>query len=271
MSVDLHQVATVAKAAVARAASLVVEIRGSGDLGVRSKAQSDFVTRADLASEDAIISEIKRHFPDHGVLAEESSPTLKDRSILNGPLWIIDPVDGTTNFSRGHAHVGVSVAFALGGVVQVGVVGAPFLGETYWAIRGGGAFCNGQKIGVSQISELEPSLIATGYPYRTGRQPSKLMARDGAILNACSDLRRLGAASIDCCWVAAGRFEAYVENVKPWDIAAAALIVREAGGQTTCGSGPSVYPSDINGDGFIASNGIIHGKLRELLASHHGS
>ncbi|MFH1571363.1 MAG: inositol monophosphatase family protein [Gemmatimonadota bacterium] len=152
-----------------------------------------------------------------------------------GPLWIVDPIGGTVNYTYGHPQVFVSIAFALDGQVQVGVVHAPFQGETFAAARGAGARLNGEPIRPSDSAELRRALVATGFPYERERREA-LLPRLRQVLLHCRGIRRAGSVAIDLCWVAAGRLDGFYETLSPWDIAAGRLMVTEAGGGWgTCG------------------------------------
>jgi myo-inositol-1(or 4)-monophosphatase len=193
------------------------------------KAARNLVTTADLASEKAIIETILGHFPTHAILAEESSDPASAATFNTGPVWIIDPIDGTTNYAHGHNQVGVSVAYAVDGVVHAGAVLAPFQGELFTATKGGGAFCNNDPIRATETQTLSDALIATGFPYDRSNI-DRICARLLHLLRTCRDIRRIGAASVDISWVACGRLDAfYEETLSPWDGAAGCLIAREAG------------------------------------------
>lgn len=194
----------------------------------RYKNHDELVTRADLSVEELIVSRIRSEFPGHRILAEESAPDSTGLSEERGPLWIIDPIDGTVNFAHDHYQVAVSIAFAEHGDLQAAVVYNPFLDELFEASSGGGAFLNGHAIHPSTGTEMRRALVATGFPYtKDDMQP--LLNRVSHVLMHCADLRRLGSAALDICWVAAGRIDAYYENLSVWDFAAAQLIACEAG------------------------------------------
>jgi myo-inositol-1(or 4)-monophosphatase len=187
------------------------------------------VTTADLASEKAIIETILAHFPNHKILAEESSDPALAATFNAGPTWVIDPIDGTTNYAHGHNQVGVSIAYVVDGVAQAGAVLAPFQGELFTATKGGGALCNDEPIHSTETQTLSDALIATGFPYDRVNI-DRVCARLLQLLRTCRDIRRIGAASVDISWVACGRLDAfYEETLSPWDGAAACLIAREAG------------------------------------------
>lgn len=257
-----------ALAAAHRAADIIVAARRDRAFTVSAKNSADnLVTTTDIAAEQAICATIRARFPHHRFLAEESAPTVTPAD-LHEPLWIVDPIDGTTNFIYGQTHVAVSIACALAGEVQVGVVHAPFLSDTYAAVRGGGATRNGHPIHAAATTALDHSLIATGFPYGTGGR-APLVRRLGAVLERCRDVRRFGAAAIDVCMVAAGTLDGYYEDVHPWDIAAGGLIAREAGavtGHIHPRPERAPLPSDLDGTNFIVAAPGIFNDLRGLLA-----
>ena len=227
------------------------------------KGAIDIVTEMDLGAEEIVVATIKERFPEDAILAEESGLEEGKGRGVDG-LWIIDPLDGTTNYAHGFPVFNVSIAFERAGEVIVGVVYDPMRGELFTAVKGEGAYLNGKKLSVSATSELDKSLLATGFPYdiRTSRRNnlnnfSNLAVRVQAI-------RRAGAAALDLAYVACGRFDGFWElKLKPWDLGAGALIVEEAGGRVTGfdGSPLSIYDGDI-----VVSNGIIHGEILEVLA-----
>ncbi|MEA3251017.1 MAG: inositol monophosphatase family protein [Pseudomonadota bacterium] len=228
------------------------------------KKGTELVTDVDVAIDRMISQRLEQHFPGEARLSEELTP---DRETLDqrGPLWIVDPIDGTVNFAQGLPHVAVSIGWALDGEIQVGVVHAPILGETFTAVRGQGAKRDGRQIRASLVSRLERSLIATGFPYRRdGRVP--LLRRFSAVMQNCQDIRRCGSAALDLCNVACGRLDAYYESVSPWDFAAGLLIAREAGARTghvyAC---PEGIPEDLYGENIVVAAPDIYSSLRKLL------
>ena len=236
--------------------------QAEGEVASKSKGQSfNLVTEADLAVESFIVDRIKRKFPDHKILAEESYHL--DLAKPEGPLWVIDPIDGTTNFSRGLHACAVSIAYFEGAEAKVGVVYAPFLDELFYAERGRGAFLNGKPIHARRDAELSSCLVATGFLYREG-VADKLFTRFKRVLESCGDLRRIGAASLDMCWTACGRLDAFYEDVMPWDMAAASLIAREAG----CKMGHFVtpqIPSELCGHELLIAAPGVYEELLGML------
>ena len=225
---------------------------------VRKKGTIDLVTEADLASESAIIETITAAFPDHAILAEESG-----KQAGSGGRWIIDPLDGTTNFAHNLPLYCVSIAFAVDEEIRAGFVLAPMLGELFVAVLDQGARLNGEPIGVSATKTLADSLLVTGFPYDHQTIFEPLMARFSRCLSASRGVRRLGSAALDLCYVANGRFDGFWEqHLKPWDTAAGFLIATEAGARTTVFSGA---PYAIEKDEIVSTNGAIHDELLNLL------
>ncbi len=225
---------------------------------VSKKGAIDLVTEADIKSEAAIIETIAHAFPDHAILAEESGSRKG-----SGGRWIIDPLDGTTNFAHNLPLFCVSVAFAEQDAISAGFVMAPLLGELFVGVKGAGAQFNGAPISVSTTAKLADSLLVTGFPYDQQDLFDELIARFGRCLTASQGVRRLGSAALDLCYVACGRFEGFWEqHLKPWDTAAGFLIAQEAGARTTLFSGA---PYDIDADEIVSTNGIIHDDLLNIL------
>jgi len=199
--------------------NLIIETKSS---------EHDLLTIADKESEEYIISQIRKTYPNHQVLAEESGSNEQ----ISDFCWVIDPVDGTTNFAQGIPVFAVSIALRYKGESVVGVVFAPFINEMFYAAKGLGAFLDGKPIQISQKSDLNDSLLCTGFPYDHGTNPDNNTDNVARILPHCRDIRRLGAASYDMCCVGAGFFDGFWEiNLKDWDVAAAMLVIEEAGGQ----------------------------------------
>ncbi len=196
-------------------------------LRVEKKGHNDYVSEADHAAEKAVISTIHKHYPDHAILAEESGA-----SGDSDTLWIIDPLDGTTNFLHGFPVFCVSIAVKQKGRIEHGVVYDPLREELFTASRGHGALLDGRRIRVSGEIRLDRALIGTGFPFRQAEfEISAYMAMLAKAIQNTSGVRRAGAAALDLCYVAAGRLDAFFETgLAPWDLAAGGLIVREAGG-----------------------------------------
>jgi myo-inositol-1(or 4)-monophosphatase len=232
------------------------------------KGTSDFVTHVDREAETAIVSRISRRFPDHGIMAEEASTGTGGRDWVapahpDGWLWIVDPLDGTTNFLHGYPMYGVSIAASCNGVLQAGVVHNSITGETWHAVRGGGAFRDGNPIRVSAITSIRHALIGTGFPFKTLSLLDEYLLQFDAVLRNSSGVRRAGSAALDLCHVATGMFDGFWElSLQPWDIAAGALIVREAGGVVTTVDGSDDV---VRSGSVLAGNAAIHAMLGELV------
>ncbi|MFW6335122.1 MAG: inositol monophosphatase family protein [Desulfosalsimonas sp.] len=227
---------------------------------IEKKGPEDLVTSADLASEKHILEFLKDRFPDHDVLAEESGGGIKGKT---GCLWIIDPLDGTTNFAHQVPIYSVSIAFAKDGVLKAAVVLNPATGELFSAVAGKGAALNGNPATVSRCRKLSESLLVTGFPYDVKRDTAPYMKRFEQCLKAARGIRRLGSAALDLCFVACGRFEGFwEENLKPWDTAAGTLIAREAGALVT---DFSQQPFEPDKKEILATNGLIHQELSSTL------
>ena len=245
--------------AAARAGAEVITSAGASGRAVAYKGDVDPVTETDSASEAAVLEVIRAHRPADHVLAEESGGAGWE----SGRVWIVDPLDGTVNFLHGLPHVGVSVGLWVDGVPAVGVVADPYRNEVFHAEAGRGAFMNGHGIKVSPTDQLNRSLIVTGFPYDRQQRATEYAATLGKVLARVQGIRRLGAATLDFCWVAAGRFDGYWEyGLGPWDAAAGVLILAEAGGRTTdFEAGPYILGSST----VLATNGHIHGAMVEAL------
>jgi myo-inositol-1(or 4)-monophosphatase len=263
-SLDLQSIHFFARDLAIQAGEIIMRERESRQVQQNYKQGSELVTSADLKSDQLIRESIQKAYPSHRILSEESSPDLKNWG--EGPLWIIDPIDGTVNYAYGHTQTAVCIAFALNGRVEMGIVHVPFERETFTAIRGQGAWLNGEVIRTSGQTELKRSLIATGFPYEKEKSIDLLMKRVRTVLLNCRDIRRVGSAAIDTCWVAMGRLDGYYETVNPWDIAAAGLIAREAGARTGhLLSAPSDIPADLFSQDVIVTTPGIYEALRAIL------
>ncbi len=248
-----------------RTGALIAQARAARALELSYKEGIELLTSADLQADQLIRGAIEQTFPEHYILSEESSPDLADPAQLRGPLWVIDPIDGTVNYAYNQQQVAVSIAFAEGGQVQVGVVHCPFVEETFTARRGAGAWLNGRSIRTSECSELSRALIGTGFPYAAEARVA-LVDRLRRVLGHCGDIRRVGSAAIDLCWVAMGRLDGFYESLKPWDLAAAALIAREAGariGHLQPAEGE--LPEELDGRDLVAAAPGIYEPLVALL------
>lgn len=251
----------VARSAAQRAGNILMEYYGKLD-SVRKKGAVDLVTDADLASEKLIVSMIREAFPDHGIVAEEGNYA----SIKSGssPYWVIDPLDGTTNFVHTLPIFAVSIAFVVEDITRLGVVYNPATGEEFVAAKGAGSRLNESPIHVSNTPSLSDALLATGFPYTHDHIFHGSFDIFHELYNRCQGIRRLGAAAVDCCYVACGRYDAFYEAaLKPWDICAGALICEEAGGQTSDWYGSNM---PFDGSRVMISNGTaLHAELLKLF------
>ncbi len=241
----------------ARAAGEVLR-RGFGrDIAVGFKGLVDLVTEADLDAERVIKQVLSERFPAYGFWAEESGRSEGEADAR----WIIDPIDGTTNYAHGVPLVATSIGLQKAGEVVLGVVYNPLMEEMYVGERGKGATLNGEPLRVSDTEEMIRALLVSGFPYERDRIPATLELW-GKFTMLSQGMRRLGSAALDVCWVAAGRFDAYYERgVFAWDIAAGSLILTEAGGTVTNYDGS---PLDLDRREIVATNGRLHPAMIEL-------
>lgn len=229
----------------------------------RKTSVRDLVTVADTECERLVVQEIHKRFPDHGILGEEHGSLNADHSVQ----WVIDPVDGTTNYARGFPFYAISIGILEQGAPVAACVLAPTLREIFSASRGGGATRNGQPIRVSAIETLDRSLLATGFSYNRNQVARNNVDNIGRLALKSHDIRRPGAASLDLCYVACGRFDGYWEAyLAPWDICAGALIVQEAGGLVTDFSGNPSPDTWLWHENAVATNGSIHDALLAELS-----
>lgn len=243
-----------ARAAAERAGALI-RSRWETPLEVQHKGVVDLVTEVDLAAERLILGILQAAFPDDRVVAEESAADVEPGQ----RTWYVDPLDGTTNFSHGLPHFCVSIALVDAEGPAVGVVHDPLRGWTFHAVRGGGAWRDGQRLSVTLRDDLSSALLATGFPYDRRTNPDNNMREAAWMIRQCVGLRRAGAAALDLAWVAAGWLDGYWEQkLKAWDLAAGALLVTEAGGTVTCLDGS---PLDLAAGNVTASNGHLHAAL----------
>lgn len=225
---------------------------------IRFKGEIDLVTEMDLASEASILEAIRRRFPEHAILAEESGRQDTDSRYR----WVVDPLDGTTNYAHGLPIFCVSLGLEKDGEPYLGVIYAPALGELYEAETGQGAYLNGRRLKVSDATALNRALLVTGFPYDV-QDKSTNVADFGRFLHQARAVRRLGSAAIDLAWVAAGRFDGFWEpRLGAWDMCAGTVLVREAGGTVTAYDGS---PFSIHNKEILASNGKLHQAMIDVL------
>jgi myo-inositol-1(or 4)-monophosphatase len=229
---------------------------------VKYKGKVDLVTEVDERAEAVIGEMLRGAFPGYGMLAEEGGRRLGE----GDSRWIVDPLDGTTNYAHGLPIFAVSIALERAGEVVLGVVHDPMRGETYVAERGGGATLNGEPIRVSDTDEPIRALLVTGFPYDRSDMGTAVELF-GRLTELTQGVRRLGAAALDLCYVAAGRLDAYYEKgLHAWDVAAGSLIIKEAGGRITDYRGREL---DLEGREVVASNGLLHPVLLEAIGADH--
>jgi myo-inositol-1(or 4)-monophosphatase len=251
----MHPMLNTAVKAARKAGALIV--RASSDLDkltVRSKRQNDFVSEVDHAAEEAIIAILRETYPDHGILAEESG----ESATKSDYVWVIDPLDGTTNFLHGFPQYCVSIGLLHKGVPTQGVVFDPNRNELFTATRGVGAYLNDRRIRVSRTDRLENALMGTGFPFREVSHLDDYLRMFRNMTLNTSGIRRPGAAALDLAWVAAGRIDGFWEiGLSPWDMAAGALLVREAGGLI----------GDLDGEDRFLENGRVVASNAKLFSA----
>ena len=225
------------------------------DTIITKQSAVDLVTEVDLASDKLIRESLRDRFPDHAILTEESSGDLPER----GSVWVVDPLDGTTNFAHGYPVFSVTIALLVDQEIELGVIYDPLRDETFWAQRGQGAWRNGLRIQVSTTAELGRSLLATGFAYDRASNPDNNLAEFSHFMPKTRGVRRAGSAALELAFTAAGWLDGYWEkDLHVWDTAAGILMVREAGGTATTYSGRPWRPGHRN---VVVSNGVLHGIL----------
>jgi len=265
MSQTLHPMLNIAVKAARTAGSIIN--RAALDIEVLKigrKGPNDFVSEVDRNAEAAIIETLLEAYPGHGILAEESGREHGARD--SEYVWIIDPLDGTTNFLHGFPVYAVSIALAVRGQVQQAVVYDPTRNDLFMASKGRGAFLNDRRLRVSKRTRLSDSLVGTGFPFRRGDNFKRYVKMFEEVMQACAGLRRPGAAALDLCYVAAGYYDGFFEmGLNPWDVAAGSLIITEAGGLIGNFTGESDY---LHQREVVAGNPRVFGQLVSLLAPY---
>ncbi len=251
----MHPMLNIAVRAARTAGNLIARNIGEGALNVEQKHKDDLVTNIDKECEQTITSILLKAYRDHSVLGEEGGVQGNPDSPYQ---WVIDPIDGTTNFVKGIPHSAVSIALRYDGKTEVGVVFDPMLNEMFTAARGEGATLNGRRIRVTTRAGLAGGVIGTAFPTRYRERMLPYLELFARLINNCADVRRMGAASLDLCYVACGRFDGYLEQgLKLWDFAAGELILREAGGVVT----------DFMGEpGYFKSGNLVSGNPKVVRA-----
>ena len=262
MSQALHPMLNIAIKA-ARAAGAIIN-RASLDLErlqVSTKAPNDFVTEVDHAAEAAVIDTLLGAYPGHGILAEESGSSRGARD--SEYVWIIDPLDGTTNFIHGLPTYAVSIGLAFRNQMQQAVVYDPARNDLFYATKGRGAYLNDKRLRVSRRSRMADALIGTGFPFRKGDDLGRYLHMMEAVMKVCAGMRRPGAAALDLCYVAAGWYDGFFETgLSPWDVAAGSLLVTEAGGLIGNFTGEADF---LHQREIVAGNPKIYAQLVQLL------
>ncbi len=240
----------------AKAAGSLIQENWQKTKKVRYKSAIDLVTTIDREAEERIVRILHEHFPDHSILAEEETAIVGSQ---NGYRWIIDPLDGTTNFAHAYPHFSVSIALERENEIILGLVYDPLREENFEAAKGQGAFLNGKAIRTSNVAELDKALLATGFPYDRRERADYYLAFLRAYLVRSQCIRRNGSAALDLCYLACGRIDGFWEcKLHAWDTAAASVIVQEAGGSLSDFSGNEF---SIWSEETLASNGLIHTEM----------
>ncbi len=243
----------------AKAAGLLLRERLGNAGRIDYKGAVNIVTEMDTKAEDLIVAVIKKDFPEHAILTEERPEIVTGSS----RRWIIDPLDGTTNYAHAFPFFCVSIGFEDSNDVKLGVVYNPMLDELFIAEKGKGAYLNGKRVGVSRVGDLGKSLLATGFPYDIRQSQETNLDHFADFAVRAQAIRRAGSAALDLCYTACGRFDGFWEmKLRPWDVAAASLIVKEAGGVITDFNGAAFT---IHGAECLASNGLIHRTMLDVL------
>lgn len=241
----------------ARAAGRLIIERYHRPREIQRKGPANLVTEVDLLSERLIVERLQAAFPEYGIVSEEG------HQAAGATRWLIDPLDGTTNYAHGYPLFGVSIALEQGGETILGVVYNPLLDELFCAVRGQGATLNDVPLRVSSTAELSQALVGSGFPYDAWTNPVDNTAEWRRMIKRVVSARCDGSAALDLCFVAAGRLDAFWElDLEPWDLAAGALICQEAGGQVTL---PDGAPFNAYERGVLASNGLLHEAMLAVL------
>ena len=255
---NIDKFAAVGKEAAIRAGKYALD-RLRTEFSVEHKGTINLVTEVDIAAEEMIVTGLLEKFPDHSILAEEKNSETRGGACK----WVIDPLDGTTNYAHGFPFFSVSIGLEISGKVMLGIVYDPVRDELFTARKDSGAFCNDEPLHVSKTEKLDAGLLATGFPYDIRISEQNNLNNFCAFALRCQGVRRTGSAALDLCYVAAGRLDGFWESkLNPWDCAAGCLLVSEAGGFVTDYSGgpASIYKAEV-----VASNGRIHQEMLAVL------
>ncbi|NQY26831.1 MAG: inositol-1-monophosphatase [Piscirickettsiaceae bacterium] len=246
----MHPMLNIAIRAARNAGSLIIRsLQHVEHLEITTKGRNDFVTDVDRVAEQEIINTIHKAYPEHAILAEESGPQGDNETV-----WIIDPLDGTTNFLHGFPHYCISIAIMIRGKIEHAVIYDPLREELFSASRGAGAQLNDRRLRVTKAKELKNTLIATGFPFKYPQHTETYLATFNSVFSQVADVRRAGSAALDLAYVAAGRVDGYWEiGLEKWDLAAGVLLIEEAGG---------VVSDFAGGDDYFKSGNLVVGNLR---------
>jgi len=253
---------SVAAEAARKAGRHIISSRSNVDIIVSEKRRNDLVTQFDIESEKIITNHINNHFPEHGILAEEG---ILNKNGTAEYLWIIDPIDGTENFANGIDHFAISIALKQSGTTIIGVIFNPVSEEIFTSIKDKGSFLNGKRIHIREFNKIEKSIVLTNFPSKidTWKEVYVKCFRD--MLNKCRNLKSFGAASLDISYVASGKADGFFEfDLKLWDIAAAELLIKEAGGIVTDCLGGKDFPKN----GFIAGKDQMCNSIKNVISNH---
>ncbi|AOV96040.1 inositol monophosphatase [Edwardsiella hoshinae] len=248
----MHPMLNIAVRAARKAGNLIAKSYETPDaVEASQKGSNDFVTNVDRDAEHLIIETIRKSYPKHTIISEECGELLGEDHEIQ---WVIDPLDGTTNFVKRLPHFSVSIAVRIKGRTEVAVVYDPMRNELYTATRGQGAQLNGYRLRTGQAKDLNGTILATGFPFKVKHHAATYIKMIDKLFTQCADFRRTGSAALDLAYVAAGRVDGFFEiGLKPWDFAAGELLVREAGGLVT---------DFVGGHGYLASGNIVAGNPR---------
>jgi myo-inositol-1(or 4)-monophosphatase len=260
---DREGLLNIAKSAVSEAGKILIENLGTlSQTDIDTKGMNDFVTRVDTESERCIVDILKRETSDLGILTEETVPETSQKSVR----WIIDPLDGTTNYIHSFPCFAVSIALEVQNRIELGVVYDPLREELFHALKGEGAFLNGSQISVSRRSILGECFLATGFPFREHERIDPYLKVFKEMFLTTSGVRRAGSAVLDLAYTACGRFDGFWEmGLSPWDVAAGSLLIAEAGGSVSDWGGGSDF---LFGRTIVGSNGLIHKEMLALIQEH---
>ncbi len=263
----MHPTLNIAVKAARRAASVINRASTQLDLlTVQTKSPNDFVTEVDRAAENAIVEVLRDTYPGHGILAEESGEVGPANGEESEFTWIIDPLDGTTNFIHGFPQYAISIALTKGGALEHGVVYDPIRNELFTASRGSGAFLNDRRIRVSRRNRLADALLGTGFPYRKFDHVDAYLATFKELTQKSAGIRRPGAAALDLAYVACGRLDGFWEmGLAPWDMAAGTLLIQEAGGLVSDFAGEANHMTTGN---LVAGTPKVFGQLLPIVQAY---